>query len=129
MRVATGLGDAGEVLDERARRNYRDRVLELRTELDDAERCHDPGRAERLHAELESVEHELSAAFDLHGRPRRAGADHDRRRVAVTKRIRAAIAQIAEASPALGEHLTASVRTGAHCVYDPRPDERVEWTA
>jgi tetratricopeptide (TPR) repeat protein len=129
MRVATSLGDAGEMLDERARRDYRNRVIELQTELDDAERCHDPGRAERLHAELESVEHQLSAAFDLHGRPRRAGADLERRRVAVTKRIRAAIVQIAAASPALGEHLTASVRTGVHCVYDPRPDERVEWIA
>jgi hypothetical protein len=47
----------------------------------------------------------------------------------VTKRIRAAIAQIAETCPALGDHLTASVRTGVHCIYDPRPDERVEWTA
>jgi hypothetical protein len=111
-------------LDEPARRACRERMAELRTELDDAEHCHDLGRAEGLRTELEAVEHELSAAFDRHGRPRRAASDLDRRRVAVTKRIRAAMAQIAAACPALGEHSSASVRTGVHCVYDPRPDDR-----
>jgi hypothetical protein len=127
--VVADLGDAGELLDEPARRAYRTRLVEVRAELDDAERCHDLGRAERLRAELEAVEHELRAAVGLSGRPRKAGADVDRRRVAVTKRIRAAIAQIAEVCPALGDHLTASVRTGIHCVYDPHRDERVDWTA
>src|SRR5581483_3761456 len=39
-------GDAGEVLDARARDEYRRRVGELRAELQDAEECHDAGRVE-----------------------------------------------------------------------------------
>ena len=84
MPVVAGLGDAGELLDEPARRAYRKRLVEAQAELDDAEQCHDLGRATRLRAELEAVEHELRAAVGLGGRPRRAGADVDRRRVAVT---------------------------------------------
>ena len=114
--VVAGLGDAGELLDEPARRAYRARLVEARAELTDAEQCHDLGRTTRLRAELEAVEHELRAAVGLGGRPRRAGSDLDRRRVSVTKCIRAAIVQIAEVSPALANHLTASVRTGIHCV-------------
>jgi class 3 adenylate cyclase/tetratricopeptide (TPR) repeat protein len=129
MPVVAGLGDAGELLDEPARRAYRKRLVEAQAELDDAEQCHDLGRATRLRAELEAVEHELRAAVGLGGRPRRAGADVDRRRVAVTKCIRAAILQIADVCPALADHLTASVRTGVHCVYDPRQDQSVEWIA
>jgi non-specific serine/threonine protein kinase len=127
--VVGGLGDAGEVLDDRARRAYRERLAEVRAELEEAEGYHDLGRADRLRAELEALEQELSGAVGLGGHPRRARSDVDRRRVAVTKRIRAAIGQIAAACPPLGEHLQASVRTGVHCVYEPRPEERVEWTA
>src|SRR5262249_21136476 len=103
--VVGGLGDAGEVLDDQARRAYRERLAEARRELEEAEGYHDLGRADRLRAELEALEQELSGAVGLGGRPRRARSDLDRRRVAVTKRIRAAIAQIAEACPVLGEHL------------------------
>jgi non-specific serine/threonine protein kinase len=127
--VVEGLGDAGEVLDDRARRAYRERLAEVRLELDEAERYHDLGRADRLQAELAALEQELGAAVGLGRRGRRARSDIERRRAAVTKRIRAAIAQIAAACPALGEHLQASVRTGVHCAYDPRPEDRVEWTA
>jgi class 3 adenylate cyclase/tetratricopeptide (TPR) repeat protein len=127
--VVTGLGDAGEVLDDEARRAYRERLAEVRAELEEAEGYHDIGRADRLRGELEALEQELGSAIGLGGRSRRARSDIDRRRVAVTKRIRAAIAQIVKACPVLGDHLTASVRTGVHCIYDPPPEERVEWMA
>src|SRR5262249_23309725 len=42
------LGDAGEVLDAQAKAAYRRRLGELREELEDAERCNDLGRIERL---------------------------------------------------------------------------------
>ena len=53
------------------------------------------------------------------GRTRRASSNADRVRVAVTRRIRAAIAQIAKHHAPLGMHLTASIRTGYSCSYAP----------
>jgi hypothetical protein len=36
----------------------------------------------------------------------------------VQRRIAHAIGQIRDASPRLGEHLAASIRTGTYCVYE-----------
>jgi len=122
-------GDAGEVLDERARREYQTRLRELRAELDDAERCNDLGRSERLQSELDAIEAQIRGAFGLGGRARRAVSDRERLRVAVSKRIRLAIDRIAVACPELGEHLRKSVRTGTHCVYAPAADDALDWSA
>jgi hypothetical protein len=92
------------VLDERARQADRERLAEVRAELEEAERNHDPGRADRLQAELAALEMELGAAVGLGRRPRRIRSDLERRRVAATKRTRATIAKIAAVCPALGEH-------------------------
>jgi len=122
-------GDAGEMLDDRARREYQARLHELRAELDDAERCNDLGHVGRLHAELDAVEAQLRSAFGLGGRSRRAASGHERLRVAVSKRVRLAIDRIAEVCPDLGEHLRKSVRTGTQCVYAPAAGEEIDWSA
>ena len=117
--MSFGLGDAGPVLDDRARADYRRRLAELRTELEDAERCNDPGRAAAARAEIEQLGDELRAATGLGGRARRMSSDVERMRLAVTRRIRAAIEQLGKLHPALGEHLERSVRTGFSCSYVP----------
>jgi hypothetical protein len=123
--MSFGLGDAGPVLDDRARAEYRWRLAELHTELDDAERCNDPGRAAAARAEIEQLTDELRAATGLGGRARRAASDVERVRIAVTRRIRAAIEQLGKLHPALGEHLQRSVRTGLACSYSPvEPPDR-----
>jgi hypothetical protein len=112
------------VLDDRARADYRRRLAELRTELEDAERCNDPGRADAARAEMEQLGDELRAATGLGGRARRVSSDVERMRLAVTRRIRAAIEQLGKLHPALGEHLERSIRTGFSGCYLPveRPD-------
>lgn len=129
FRARRDLGDAGEVLDEHARREYRTRVGELRAELDDAERCNDLGRADGIRVELDAVEAQIRAAVGLGGRSRRVASGHERLRVAVNKRIRLAIERIAAVDPEVGEHLRRSVRTGTHCVYAPAAGEELEWSA
>jgi hypothetical protein len=113
------LGDAGEVLDAQAKAAYRRRLDELREELEDAEGCNDLGRTERLRAELEALTDQLRQATGLGGRSRRASSNADRIRVAVTRRIRAAIAQIEKHHPPLGAHLAAKIHTGYFCSYGP----------
>lgn len=119
--------DAGEMLDEQARHEYRTRIAELSTELEEAESCADTGRAELLRAQLEMLDQELRRAFGLGGRSRRAGSRAERARVNVTKAIRAAIARIRAVHPKLGDHLTRTVRTGMACAYHPDPSDRHDW--
>jgi hypothetical protein len=112
--------DAGDVLDARARSEYRRRIVELREELGEAQNRHDLGRVEALRAELEMLEDEVRAALGPGKRGRRMARDTERLRQAITRRIRAAVGQIERHHPALGAHLAATVSTGYRCVYRPR---------
>src|ERR1700687_6330705 len=68
-----GLGDAGEQLDAQARASYKQRRADLSEELDEAERFHAGGRAERLRTEIDFLTRELARAIGLGGRESRAG--------------------------------------------------------
>ncbi len=54
-------------------------------------------------------------------------ADVERARLAVTKGIKTAIDRITAVHPALGRHLTATVRRGYFCSYTPDPRLPIEW--
>lgn len=119
-------GDVGAVLDERARNEYRQRLVDLEAELGDAEEANDPERASRIRQERSFLIDELGAAVGLMGKSRRALDPTERARKAVTWRLRDAINRIDAAHPELGRHLQHSVRTGTFCAYDPVTPTR--WT-
>ncbi len=112
-------------LDARARQAYRARVVELRAEVEDGERCNDRGRAERARAELEAITAVLASAHGLGGRRRAPGSAFERARVAVAMRIRNALAKIDNEHQALGHHLLRSIKTGTFCAY--QPEVQVYW--
>lgn len=112
-------GDAGELLDEEARRQYKARVFELKAELAEAEEWNDPARAERSRRELALIEQELSKAVGIGGRPRRSGSAAERARVNVQRRIRDAIRRIEGHHAGLAKHLDRAIRTGTYCAYEP----------
>jgi hypothetical protein len=118
---AAGLpqGDAGPVLDEQARAEYRRRMQDLAEEAELATAAGDTVRAEKAREELDTLTETVAAAFGLGGRPRKAGDPAERARSTVTARIRSAVAKVEEAHPALGRHLQNSVRTGTFCSYRP----------
>jgi len=115
--VVASRGD--EVLDARARHEYRKRLDELDDDIDQAEQWHDPERAARLRTERDFLVQELTAATGLAGRPRRLGSDAERARLNVTRAIRTAIARVGKGAPEAGSHLNAAIRTGMHCSYQP----------
>jgi hypothetical protein len=117
-RVADG-GDAGALLDADARAAYEARARDLRAELDEADAFNDPGRRERARAELDALAAELSRAFGLGGRERRAANATERARSNVRRRIADAMSKIANAAPAIGAHLDATIKTGVYCSYTP----------
>lgn len=129
LAVRRDLGDAGALLDAQAKAEYRARIRELRAELDEAERFNDPGRAAAAREELAFLTRELARAVGLGGRDRRAASHAERARLNVTRAIRAAVARVARAHPALGRHLAATVHTGQYCSYTPDPQAAIHWEA
>jgi predicted ATPase len=110
-------GDAGAMLDTAAKATYAKRARELREDIEEAERWHDDARAARSRAELEWLTEELARGVGLGGRDRKAASAVERARVNVQRRLSDAIRRIAENSPALGGHLTRTIKTGAYCSY------------
>jgi tetratricopeptide (TPR) repeat protein len=106
------LGDAGEMLDARAKNAYRRRLAEIEDDIEQAGALRDTERAAQAGAEREFLVRELSRAVGLGGRDRRAASASERARVAVTRAIRQGIARIGAHHPELGEHLNGAIRTG-----------------
>jgi hypothetical protein len=121
------LGDAGTMLDATAKAAYRARLGELRAEVEDAEGCNDPARAAKARDELDFLVAELARAVGLGGRDRRAASHAERARLNATRAIRAAMANLARANPALGAHLSSTIRTGRYCSYTPDPRTPITW--
>jgi hypothetical protein len=114
-----GGGDAGPLIDERARREYQRRLTELDEDIAAAKAANDLEHAARIEAERDALIDQLTAAYGLGGRARKAGDPAERARAAVTVRLRDALTRIEAAHPGLGRHLRAAVRTGMWCVYAP----------
>lgn len=120
-------GDLGPMLDAKARQAYRQRVADLREEIDEAAAGNDFVRSEKLEAELDQLVHQLAAATGLGGRARPAGSAAERARVNVTKSIKSTLDRLEAQLPALAHHLRTTVRTGTFCAYIPDPLDPPEW--
>jgi tetratricopeptide (TPR) repeat protein len=112
-------GDAGELLDQEAIADYRERLRSLDDDLSEAEKWADTGRAARARAERDAIAQELARGVGMGGRGRRAGAAAERARVNVQRRIRGAIRKLGESLPELATYLDRTVKTGTFCSYEP----------
>ena len=121
------LGDAGELLDEQAKAEYRGRLTELREELEEAREFGRAERAEEIEEEIDALSRELSRAVGLGGRNRRAASASERARQSTTKSIKAVIDKIAQSDSRLGESLSRCIKTGTFCSYQPDPDLPIGW--
>jgi tetratricopeptide (TPR) repeat protein len=112
-------------LDERARREIRDRLLQLDGDEADAEAAADGERAALVREQRQELAEAFARDFGLGGRPRLIGDPVERSRKTVSTRIRRAIVAIGRVHPELGRHLERSIDTGTWCAY--RPAEPVDW--
>ncbi len=123
----SALGDAGAILDARAKDAYRRRLAEIEEDIGEALAMEDDERAAQAEVERDLVIRELSNAVGLGGRDRRAASASERARASVTRAIRQAITRIREHHPPLGTHLDRAIRTGTYCAYLPDSRASVEW--
>jgi hypothetical protein len=121
------VGGGLEVLDDRALAAYRRRLAELDDDLAAADRRGDASGARALTDEREHLLAELRSATGLGGRKRRTNDVSERARVNVTRNLKRAVDQISRAAPIAGVHLSASIRTGLVCRYDPVPGGPERW--
>jgi hypothetical protein len=108
---------AQPILDRSAIQRYRQRLAELRAEIDESESDGRPERVDEARAERDWLIAELGAGTSLGGRTRSFSDSAERARIAVGKAIRRAISQIHDADELVGEHLRRSVNTGMRCAY------------
>jgi hypothetical protein len=123
----TGLGDAGEMLDDQAKVAYRRRLSELREEFEEAKEFGNVERTEQAEQEIDALTRELSRAVGLGGRNRRAASASERARQTITKSIKSVLDRIAQSDAALGEIFSRCIKTGTFCSYQPDPDFPVAW--
>ena len=123
----TGLGGAGEMLDDQAKVSYRRRLSELREELEEAKEFGNVDRAEQAEEEIDTLTRELSRAVGLGGRNRRAASASERARQTITKTIKAVVERIAQSDATLAALLSRCIKTGTFCSYQPDPDFPIAW--
>ena len=116
-------GAGANAVDAPAATAYRRRIRDLGEELAEAELRDDLGRIESIRRELDALVLELRDG----ARGRHLRVDAERARVAVTKAIKATLARLRPAHPALGAHLDASVKRGYVCIYRPDPRCPIQW--
>jgi len=122
-----GPGDAGEMLDARAKDAYRRRLAEIEEDIEEARAIGDTGRGVQAASERDFLARELSRAVGLGGRDRKAGSASERARASVTRAVRQALVRIRLHHPSLGKHLDHAIRTGTYCAYLPDPRVPLEW--
>ena len=124
--MGSAIDDNGEkLLDEKARKQYQKKIIDIQNELQEAEQRSDFARQEKLQAEYDRLIEHLSKALGLKGKSREAGSVVEKARSAVTWRIRNAIARIEQSHPCLGAHLSNAIKTGTVCSY--HPDRDINW--
>lgn len=125
--MGTAVLSKGEkVIDEQAKTEYRQKIISLQKDIETAENNQDFEKAGKLQDEYEELIEHLSKSLGLGGSTREEGDTVERARSAVTWRIRSAIAKIEKEHPALGKHLSNSIKTGTFCSYEPEQEEHWE---
>ncbi|OCC11849.1 ATP-binding protein [Streptomyces sp. PTY087I2] len=123
--VAAGQLGGDPVLDEEAKRRYKEHLDRLDAEIDRAAARDDTQQVEKYDRERQALLDELRTAAGLGGRTRRLGDQTERARKTVTARIRDTLRKLDTLHPTLAAHLKASVTTGTTCAY--RPEHSPDW--
>lgn len=118
-------GTGEKLIDEKARKQYQKKILDLQSEIEEAESYSDYARLENLLEQYDKLIEHLSSSLNLKGSARETGGPVEKARSAVTWRIRNAIARIEQYHPILGAHLSNAIKTGTACSY--KPEKEIRW--
>ncbi len=119
-----GLRPAGSdgldpLLDDEAKRSYRQRLAEIDGEFAEAEGRNDLDAAADLAGERDFIRREMGKAIGIVGRDRPTKSDTERARTAVSNAIRSAIKHLEWYDRDAARFLSGSIKTGLICRYEP----------
>lgn len=117
----SGGNNSEEVVDQTAIETCQRRLEEIEAEKSTAS----GDTLDNLLDEEKKIKGYLNSGQGLGGRPRRVTGQNERGRSAVTKAVKAAIAQIKKTHDPLGAHLHC-IDTGNTCMY--RPEKSITWS-
>lgn len=126
MQVTFG-GDAGEVIDEKARNAYQRQIQKLKDQLDEAQEFDDVEQAEKIREEINFVTRELRASVMPDGRPRRDKSTAKRAYDAVNKALKKTQDDLTKHCPDLGKHLTDSLKYVRGDGWRYQPPTKIHW--
>jgi hypothetical protein len=118
------LGDAGPVLDDRARRELKRRSDDLRERLE-ASDFETPEQAADMRQEMHMIDAQLRNAIGLGGKERKSADQNERARKAVSKAASRSLETIRRHSPELWQHLQNALKIGYFCSYVP--NQPTDW--
>jgi hypothetical protein len=111
--------DGGEILDERTKQEYWEKINELREHKRIATESGEYEKAEKCDNEIDTIIEELKRRTGLVGKSRQFGGQSEKARTAVAHRVKDAIAKIKQEKNPIGAYLEATIETGRHCAYRP----------
>ncbi len=114
-----GDGDAGAILDVRAKAEYQTRIAQLEDRIEVARSLGNDDALNRAREELDALAEQLASAVGLGNRDRRAPSNVERARINVQRRLKDTIDAVAGLDPALGRYLAAAIKTGTFCSFCP----------
>ena len=119
------LGDAGDVADKQALREWQQRARELLGEIDEARDAGDHARVEEIEEEMAFLTKAMEGGKGLGGRQRKAGDKRKNVRDAFRNAVDRAIKQIEKYDKPLAEHLKAAIKISNEVAY--RPGMSITW--
>lgn len=119
------LGDAGDVADRQALREWQRHARELLGEIEEAREAGDHARIEEIEKEMAFLTKAMEGGKGLGGRQRKTGDKRKNVRDAFRNAVDRAIKQIEKYDKPLAEHLKASIKHGNEVVY--RPGTPIVW--
>ena len=119
------LGSAGDMIDDQALMEYKERLGEIEGELEEARANNDTGRVQVLTEEQAFLYAEVGRATGLHGSKREAVDERERARQAVSVAIHRALRAIKTEHKPLWQHLHGFLDIGEFLSY--RPDRTTSW--
>ncbi len=126
MGVPVLLNNQETVIDAKAKKQYRDHLATLQSDIDEALEMNDHVRASHLQEEYDKLVEHLTKSLGFGGKTRKLKTPSEKARSAVTWRIRNAIKKIKKEHDSLGNHLDYSIKTGTFCAYVP--EKEITWT-
>jgi len=118
-------GNAGHVMDERARREIRAEMRKLDEVMEDAERLGEKERYEQTKAQKDNLRKSLIEAFNESGKPRQTSKEMAKALETVNRAFNRAFKHIRQYHPELADHLEQNIGRGYTRSY--HPPSPVEW--